>query len=289
MLAMHVRDVSPADIPLLVGFLVDEAREAEGRALDPTAAARAITAVFDDRSLARYWIAEDDSPLGAIAVTREWSDWNAASYWWIQFVYLVPAARGRGALAEMIEHVSRLAHAAKAPELRLYVHPDNHRAIRAYERIGFTPLPYRMMSLRPYGAETAAELDDGALWIAFQERTLPVAQWTHAAHVRIAWLHLARYALDEAHLRMRVGIIRLNAAHGLVETAAHGYHDTLTRAWLALIADARRRDPCADSRAFLAAAALNRNAPLRYYSRERLFSVEARASFVPPDVADLPR
>ena len=68
-------------------------------------------------------------------------------------------------------------------------------------------------------------LDDDALWRAFHDGALPAAQWTHAAHLRVAWLHLARYELDEAHLRMRVGIIRLNAAHGLVETAERGYHE----------------------------------------------------------------
>lgn len=131
-------------------------------------------------------------------------------------------------------------------------------------------------------------MTDDALWIAFHERTLPHAEWTHAAHLRIAWLHLARYSLDEAHLRMRAGIIRLNAAHGLVESPERGYHETLTRVWLALVAAARARDPGADSASFLASHALGRDAPLRHYTRERLFSLPARAMFVPPDVEPLP-
>lgn len=134
----------------------------------------------------------------------------------------------------------------------------------------------------------ADDLDDDTLWAAFHDRTLPAAQWTHVAHVRIAWMHLARYDLDEAHLRMRVGIVRLNAAHGLVETATRGYHETITRVWLILVAAARRRDPGADSRGFLATHELAREAPLRYYSRERLFSVAARASFIAPDLVELP-
>jgi hypothetical protein len=131
-------------------------------------------------------------------------------------------------------------------------------------------------------------LDDEALWRAFHERTLTHAEWTHAAHLRVAWLHLARYELDEAHLRMRVGIIRLNAAHGLVETEARGYHETLTRVWLVLVRAARRRSPATDSASFLETEGLDRNAPLRYYGRERLFSVAARALYLPPDLAELP-
>jgi hypothetical protein len=116
-------------------------------------------------------------------------------------------------------------------------------------------------------------LDDDALWQAFHDRTLPAAQWTHAEHLRIAAMHLARYSLDEAHLLMRVGIIRLNAAHGLVETATRGYHETLTRVWLRLVA---------------AGQATERDAPLRYYTRERLFSLPARTIFLEPDLAPLP-
>jgi hypothetical protein len=131
-------------------------------------------------------------------------------------------------------------------------------------------------------------LDDEALWRGFQDRTLGHAQWTHAAHLRVAWMHLARYELDEAHLRMRVGIIRLNLAHGLVETEVRGYHETLTRVWLVLVRASRRHIVHPDSASFLEAHGLDRNVPLRYYSRERLFSVAARAVYVTPDLAELP-
>lgn len=123
-------------------------------------------------------------------------------------------------------------------------------------------------------------MTDDELWTAFHDRTLPAAEWTHAAHLRIATMHVDRYPLAEAHLLMRVGIIRLNAVHGLVETAQRGYHETLTWVWLALVADARRRGTPVGE--------LGKETPLRYYSRERLFSVEARARFVPPDLAELP-
>lgn len=287
-----VRDATSIDLPRLVDFVVAEAREAQpDLAVDRDTISRAVTAAFADRSLARYWVAGD---TGAIAAVREWSDWRNTAYWWIQFVYVAPAARGRGVATQLIDHVAALAAAAGSPDLRLYVHPDNARAIRTYERMGFQSFAYRVMSLplagRPVATATTGvdDLDDDALWIGFHDRTLSSAQWTHAAHVRVAWLHLARHDLDEAHLRMRVGIIRLNAAHGLVETPQRGYHETLTRVWLALVAAARARDACTDSRAFLAAHPLARDAPLRHYSRDRLLSLAARTMFVGPDLADLP-
>ena len=135
---------------------------------------------------------------------------------------------------------------------------------------------------------SAVSIDDDTLWWTFCDRTLGHAEWTHTAHLRMAWLHLARYPLDEAHLRMRVGIIRLNLAHGLVETEVRGYHETLTRVWLVLVRAARRRLQHADSASFLESHGIDRNVPLRFYSRERLFSVAARAIYLPPDLAELP-
>jgi hypothetical protein len=133
-------------------------------------------------------------------------------------------------------------------------------------------------------------MNDEALWAGFHDRSLPHAEWTHRAHLRIAWMHLAHWSLDEAHLRMRAGIIRLNAVHGTEETPKRGYHETLTRVWLVLIAERRRLEACSDSESFIAAHAahLDRNAPLRHYSNDRLFSLEARTTFVSPDLAPLP-
>jgi hypothetical protein len=136
---------------------------------------------------------------------------------------------------------------------------------------------------------TTATDDD--LWVRFHAGTLPAAEWTHHAHVRIAWLYLRRHALDEAHILMRVAIIRLNASHGLVETPTRGYHDTMTRTWLRLVSAAMGAAPThASSIAFLDAhgGSLGKDAPLRHYSRERLLSAMARACFVEPDLLPLP-
>ncbi len=286
-----VRDATDHDLPALVQLVVAEGREAEARTLEPDVVTAAVTAALRDPTLARYWLAVDDgAPLGAIGVVREWSDWQNAAYWWIQFLFVVEQARGRGLSGTLVDHVKRAASRAGAPELRLYVHPDNTRAIRAYERLGFTASAYRIMT-QPIARDASAAasvMDDDELWRAFHNRTLSHAQWTHTAHLRIAGLHLQRYELDEAHLRMRAGILRLNAAHCLIESPQRGYHETLTRVWLVLVRAARRRMQGADPTSLASLPGLDRDAPLQFYSRERLFSLEARAMFVPPDLAELP-
>src|SRR5687767_383078 len=115
-------------------------------------------------------------------------------------------------------------------------------------------------------------MDDRTLWDAFTAARLPADRWTHREHLRIAWMFLEEHPLDEAHLLMRVGIIRLNAFHQLVETPARGYHETLTRVWLALVAKLRTISTETSSDAFVDAhsASLGREAVLSHYSRERL-------------------
>lgn len=135
------------------------------------------------------------------------------------------------------------------------------------------------------------DLPDDALWDSFHARTLPEKEWTHRAHLRMAWITLRKHAIDEAHVLIRVGIIRLNHAHGLVETAQRGYHDTLTYVWLRLVAALQRETPdFSDSREFLErhSASLAKDAPLRHFSRDRIMSLEARARCIEPDVAPLP-
>jgi hypothetical protein len=133
-------------------------------------------------------------------------------------------------------------------------------------------------------------MDDLELWRRFAVQDLSHSEWDHRLHLRTAFLHLTRYELDEAHLRMRAGIIRLNRQHGLEETSARGYLETMTRVWLCLVQSARARCEPIDSLDLLdrCPELLDRSLPLRHYSKALLMSVRARAIFVEPDVAPLP-
>jgi len=103
-------------------------------------------------------------------------------------------------------------------------------------------------------------------------------------------LHAQRYSLDEAHIRLRAGIIRLNQRHGLIESSSRGYFETLTRVWLVVVAHARQRSAAADSRELLERCPelYDRGLPARYYSNELLASERARAIFLEPDLEPLP-
>jgi len=134
--------------------------------------------------------------------------------------------------------------------------------------------------------------DDAAFLGRFEACTIPLAEWTHRSHLRVAWTYLRHYGLEEATRRMREGIRRYNAAQGLPDALDQGYHETLTVAWLRIIdAMIKCHGPEADATTFLEKhTQLHSRVLLRlYYSRERLLSWEAKRQFVEPDLAPLPR
>jgi hypothetical protein len=126
---------------------------------------------------------------------------------------------------------------------------------------------------------------------AFDDCTLPRERWTHAAHLTVALWHILQYDWPEAVSRVRAGILRYNAAHGIRTTPTGGYHETLTLFWMrrvrAFLEEGRNEARSLVNLANELAASADRELPLRHYTRERLFSTEARASWVEPDLKPL--
>ena len=123
-------------------------------------------------------------------------------------------------------------------------------------------------------------------------RTLPQKQWTHAAHcIACLYLMLRRPDIDVA--KSLPGIIwRYNEATGTPNNDQDGYHETITRFYIQAIAAYLARLPSGLPLAeivagFLASSFAARGFPLRYWSKDRLMSVEARRVWVEPDLRPL--
>jgi len=115
--------------------------------------------------------------------------------------------------------------------------------------------------------------------------------WTHRDHVSTA----AYYCItdpDCAIERMRAGIQALNKARGVETTPTGGYHETLTIAWTRIIAGhIRALDPSIETLLKVNSvieAFEDRKTILRYYTRDRITSLEARYGWVEPDLEPLP-
>ncbi len=143
------------------------------------------------------------------------------------------------------------------------------------------------MSAPAPAAEAAPSLVDG-----FERCTLPKEAWTHRAHLEVALWYASRLPPARALEAMRAGIQRFNAAHGGVTTPTSGYHETITRAYMRLIQRFAREDRGDGGWTARVERLMERHGEkdhlLRYYSRDRLMSPEARFGWVEPDLLPLP-
>lgn len=122
---------------------------------------------------------------------------------------------------------------------------------------------------------------DRELVRAFEDCTLPPAEFSHRNHVRLAWLYLREGTLLEALNRFVEGLRRYAGSLG----ASAKYHETVTWAYLFLIHERMSGGEHATFDAFAAANADLFNGILeKYYSKETLASDRARQMFVMPDV-----
>mgnify|MGYP007073178026 CR=1 FL=1 len=129
--------------------------------------------------------------------------------------------------------------------------------------------------------------DDLRFLERFERCTLPESEWTHLAHVRIAWTCLELEAPDAALQRIRRGILRYNTE---VLGRPHKYHETVTEAFARLVAARRKTGERFGDFARRIDDILDPDRPklLEYYSPERLHSYAARDGFVEPDRKPLP-
>jgi hypothetical protein len=145
-------------------------------------------------------------------------------------------------------------------------------------------------------------MTDSEFLTAFEECTLAREDWTHEAHVRMAWLYLTKLGAEIVLDRVRGGIKKLNATFARQRSplcrAANpkdargltGYHETITAAFVAVIASritagedfAAFRDHNPDL--------FDRKFPtlLKHYRPERLYSPTAKKEFIEPDLIPLP-
>ena len=79
-------------------------------------------------------------------------------------------------------------------------------------------------------------VDDSTLMAQFRSTELPLDQWNHRLHLRLAFIFLREYSFPTALSRFRAALRAYNEAHSVPDHLASGYHETLTVAWLSLVA-----------------------------------------------------
>ncbi|MFT5291757.1 MAG: GNAT superfamily N-acetyltransferase [Planctomycetota bacterium] len=147
----QIRPATEGDVRILVEFQLAMARETEGKELDSALLEKGVRAVFADATRGRYLLAcppGGGAPLGSLMVTYEWSDWRAATFWWIQSVFVLSEARGQGVFQSLYDHLLAEAEGEIGVcGLRLYVDEGNASAQEVYRRVGMEESHYRFFEL----------------------------------------------------------------------------------------------------------------------------------------------
>ena len=134
-------------------------------------------------------------------------------------------------------------------------------------------------------------MNDADLLTAFEDCSLPIEQWTHRAHIRVAYLFASTHDFASAVDRMREKIKAYNKTIDTPEAIDRGYHETITVAFMTLVFAANvQTGPHESSNEFCEVhpELLTKQALLSYYSRERILTMKAKAGFIEPDLCPLP-
>jgi hypothetical protein len=119
---------------------------------------------------------------------------------------------------------------------------------------------------------------------SFENCSLPGADFDHRAHLAVAAWYLSSMTVEETTGRMRAGLLRFLAHY---EVDPQKYNETITQFWVKrldkLLSETDSTLPPAERANRAIQLAGNSQVIFDHYTRERLFSEEARTGWVQPD------
>jgi hypothetical protein len=130
--------------------------------------------------------------------------------------------------------------------------------------------------------------DDRNFRSAFENFTVAPSQFNHEAHVRLAYIYLVESDVESAVQRMREALLNFIEHNGIPRSK---FHETITRAWVLAVRHFMNKSSSTSFHDFIAKSQvlLDSKIMLTHYSASVLFSSDARASFVEPDLDPIPR
>lgn len=137
----------PSEVELLLDLARAFHRE-DGHPLDPEGEA-ALRQIVSGEPMARCWlIRRAGEVIGYVALTLGYSIEHGGRDGFIDDLYLIPAARGAGIGATVLDFALEQARRLGIGTLHLEVDAANDRATSLYRALGFAENGRRLMSLR---------------------------------------------------------------------------------------------------------------------------------------------
>jgi GNAT superfamily N-acetyltransferase len=135
-LIMQIRHAMTNDAPSIIENNILLAKESEDEKLNHLIAKKGVYALFSTPEKGFYLVAEEnDTIIGQLMITFEWSDWRNKDIWWIQSVYVHKKYRNNGVFTSLYNEIQNQARKQNISLLRLYVHKDNIVAQQVYEKL----------------------------------------------------------------------------------------------------------------------------------------------------------
>jgi ribosomal protein S18 acetylase RimI-like enzyme len=147
---LTLRRAEPRDAAQVAELNRRLATESEGLELDPQRIRAGVEALLADAAKGLYLVVEEGQRVvGQLMLTIEWSDWRNGPIHWLQSVYVMPEHRGSGVFRALWDEAVRIARAAGAPAMRLYVEETNVAAQEVYRRVGMHRSSYQIFEKEP--------------------------------------------------------------------------------------------------------------------------------------------
>lgn len=141
-----VRFAEMRDSSIIAKFNRALALETEKKELLPEVISKGVDTLLNNPNLGFYIVAErDNTIIGSLMVTPEWSDWRNGMFWWIQSVYILPGERKKGGYTKLYKFIRDSAKTnSNICGFRLYVEKKNILARNTYESLGMIETDYRI-------------------------------------------------------------------------------------------------------------------------------------------------
>lgn len=133
---IKIIEASKKEIEIIIKFQLKMAFETENLILNKEKVTKGITAIFNDSTKGKYYIAKDGNKIiASLLTTYEWSDWRNSYYLWIQSLYVEKEYRKKGIFKKMYFYLKNLVENVDYAGIRLYVDNTNLNAIEVYKKL----------------------------------------------------------------------------------------------------------------------------------------------------------
>ena len=141
---MKIRTAKIGDAEAITAQNISLAKESENILLKPETVLAGVKALLSDKKKGFYLVAEENETIvGQLMITVEWSDWRNKPIWWVQSVYVQKAWRRQGVFTKLLRlctterHINKEWHFFDSTRIRTTrLHCD------VYEKTGWKQEPY---------------------------------------------------------------------------------------------------------------------------------------------------